>query len=220
MDTSNDPIVLDWSASETVKANNAQSLKRKQPEILGPGQTGHEAKNLTELSSNKRPHTGSDGSNMDDGEDEQPVIAERLAALQKALEEEEQRDQELQDSEPASEKHMSSDSVYQLLHQALQSADKQQLEKALRIRDADAIGKSCRELDSESIAALLVALTHRMATKPNRADHLSIWLNAILGNPHVTVEHLLPLQNLLKERLEIFPLLLELEGRLDQLAGT
>lgn len=237
VDTSNDPVVLQWSSEKTTPTS--ASLKRKQATILGPGQAGHEAKNLIEVSAsnNKRAckeaqsddseNDSDDDENMkeDDREEEEeeeaegPIIAERLALLHKALEEEEERDQKQQHNSTAdTEEAMTTESMYQLLHQALQSADKQQLEKALVVRDAEAIAATCRELDTESVSALLVALTHRLAAKPARADQWSMWLTAILShNPHVEVEHLLPLQNLLEERLEIFPLLLELEGRLEQL---
>lgn len=224
VDTTADPVVLQWTAKEQNKITNA-SLKRKQESaVLGPGQAGHESKTLTEASAStsKRSCFGSEGSVSDEEEDDGPTIAERLAHLQKSLEAEEDRGSSMSEGEEEDEDaKMTTESLYQLLHQALQSADKQQLEKALEVRDADTVAQSCRELGSESVAALLVALTHRLATKPTRADHLSIWLTAILRhNPHVAVEHLLPLQNLLQERLEIFPMLLELEGRLDQLAGS
>jgi hypothetical protein len=64
----------------------------------------------------------------------------------------------------------------------------------------------------------LTALTTRLASKPARAEHLCAWLTVILQSGKIrSAEHVQPLRNLIQERLEVFPALLKLDGRLSMM---
>jgi hypothetical protein len=84
------------------------------------------------------------------------------------------------------------------------------------------------ERNSNIISTLLAELTQRLATKPGRAEQLVPWIREVLLRFNTIRYHdifdtsdqdihaLHTLQNLLQERLEVFPALLQLEGRLQQ----
>jgi U3 small nucleolar RNA-associated protein 5 len=117
-------------------------------------------------------------------------------------------------------KHATTESLTQLLIQGLQSSDGSMLEQAFQVRDKDILRTTCRALSSDQVLVLFDALIQRLASKPNRAEQLVAWVSAILQSNQITnVQHLQPLQNLLSERLEVFPLLLQLEGRLENMIG-
>jgi hypothetical protein len=150
------------------------------------------------------------------------------------MEEEEEDDDEFDEDEMETEdverrkslldkfqpKKATTESLTALLQQALQSGDDALLEVALGVRDSAVLSETCRRLPGEHVPVLLAALTHRLACKPARAEHLCAWLTAVLQSGRVeSVEHLQPLQNLLQERLEVFPALLKLEGRLSMMGS-
>jgi Dip2/Utp12 Family len=244
---------------------SSNNTKKRPPEqqrsipssVLGPGQKGSEALYVSEataMTNHKRSKT------LEDTEQNEPTIAERLRLLQQALDAE---DDDADDSDDRSSnhhradqlvnvdrdigpssgsggsrktttssgtvvskdnkftvRHATTESLTQLVVQALQSSDGTMLEQAFQVRDPDVLRTTCQSLTSDQVTALLDAILQRLANKPNRAEQLVAWVTAILHSnqiPHV--QHLQPLQNLLSERLEVFPLLLQLEGRLESMVG-
>ena len=178
--------------------------------------------------------------------DHEPTIAERLRLLQQALDAEEEddddNDENAMDDNDNTElnadgdnttprrttknenkfvvKYATTESLTQLLIQALQSSDGTMLEQAFQVRDKNILRTTCQALTSDQVLVLLDALIQRLASKPSRAEQLVAWVSAILQSNQITnVQHLQPLQNLLSERLEVFPLLLQLEGRLENMIG-
>jgi Dip2/Utp12 Family len=228
-------VTISWEDTEkedTETTAASSSKKRKQTTVLGPGQAGGEARGVTEgVDSSKRGKViEDDDDEADEEEDDGPTIAERLAQLQQALDAEDSEDDDNRmatddddvgnNTDKFVPKQATTESLTQLLSQALQSVDNSMLEQALQVRDANILKETCRMLSADYLAALLAALTTRLASKPARAEHLVQWIAAVLqSNQIAETEHLLPLQNLLQERLEVFPMLLQLEGRLERMAN-
>ncbi|GKY99881.1 hypothetical protein MPSEU_000941700 [Mayamaea pseudoterrestris] len=226
---------LEWKSDLDASANDettkSGSKRKPQPSILGPGQKGGEARGVSDIAAKKfKLDENNDGMDVDangaeDNDDDGPTVAERLALLQQALDDEsadeEAYDNDGKDGKPAFDsKRATTESLSQLLQQALQSGDDPMLELALLVRDKQVIEESCLALSSEQAAMLLAALTTRLAMKPGRADHMCTWLSTLLlTNKVKSLAHLQPLQNLLEERVEIFPSLLKLDGRLSMMAS-
>ena len=219
-----------------------ESTKKRQPAlttVLGPGQAGGEARHVTEANDDPHPQRTKRSSDDDDAADDrdhnEPTIAERLRLLQQALDaEDDDEDALVNDNDTTVNndlvvhrnddkfvvKHATTESLTQLLTQALQSSDGTMLEQAFQVRDKDILRTTCRALSSDQVLALFDALIQRLASRPSRAELLVAWVSAILQSNQITnVQHLQPLQNLLSERLEVFPLLLQLEGRLENMIG-
>ena len=93
------------------------------------------------------------------------------------------------------------------------------LELALSVRDKRVIENSLTELEIDEAALLLNKLTARLAKKPNRAVQLVVWVQFLLQSGKIrSSKPLIPLKNLLQERVDSFPQMLQLEGRLSMLA--
>lgn len=182
-----------------------------------------------------------DDDDNDDGDDETKhvSIAERLQQMTDALdaEEEDEDDAENDDEDldegsdvEGSEKKSSriafkakgatTESLKEILTQALQSSDDSMLELALTVRDVKIIATSLRELDDGLLVTLLGKLTARLASTPLRAESLSVWISHCLKYGSYQPEHLAALRNLLYERIESFSDLLRLEGRLSMMVAT
>jgi hypothetical protein len=227
------------SAKRKLAAAETNSLT-----VLGPAQAGGEARSLTEgppatkKSRGNATATGDDdnGNDMDiaDNDDEGATIAERLERLQQALDEEDDDDDDDDDDDEETVKALqkkaarpdfipkkaTTESLTQLLEQALQSADDSMLELALEVRDPAVLRETCRELAAEYLQLLLTALTVRLAGKPARAEQLCAWLTAVLVSGKIrAVENVQPLRNLIQERLEVFPALMKLDGRLSMMSS-
>ena len=123
-------------------------------------------------------------------------------------------------------KKATTESLVELLTQALKSNDDTLLELALSVRDTKVIKRTLQELQPPSLlTALLGKLTTRLASSPMRAQALVIWLSPCLKQGHIlqndgTVlprNHINALRNLLHERMESFQDLLRLEGRLSMM---
>jgi len=233
-DTTVDKLTVSWNnESKQQDENSSKKNKRSAATILGPGQTGGEARGVTDASSqnnnnNKRSRVleNDDGEDEDDDDEDGPTLAERLQQLQQAMDDENGDDDDDNNDMQEDDKddkfvpqQATTESLTQVLQQALQSGDSPMLELALQVRDPILIRESCRQLLSDvHVPLLLQALTTRLSRKPARAEHLCRWLTALLRFGGMTdstnAEHLQPLQNLLQERLEVFPMLLQLEGRL------
>eukprot|EP00977_Amphora_coffeiformis_P000011 scaffold5_cov169-Amphora_coffeaeformis.AAC.11 len=165
-------------------------------------------------------------------DDEGPSIAERLANLRDAIEGDGDDDGDDDDEEEDETSHKSGDkkkkkltsvnlkkitteSLTELLEQALQSTDKSMLEQVLPTNDDQKVEATCERLSDEHLLLLLQELTARLASTPGRASQLCVWFKAVLKTGRIrSMEHLQPLYNILEERLAIFPALLKLEGRL------
>lgn len=217
------------SSSNSSAANDNKNKKRSI--VVGPAQAGTEARQVSDIMASKKPkldRPDGDGENIDEDEDvteRQPTIAQRLEQLQRSLDEESVRSDTSDDEKVRASyfqpRKATTESLSQLLQQALQARDDSMLELAFSVKDAGIIDATCRSLSDDMLAVLLTALTSRLASKPNRAEYLcKTWLTAVLRTGRVrSISHLQPLRNLVQERLEIFPALLQLQGKLCML-GT
>jgi Dip2/Utp12 Family len=224
-----EPVQAEAKVNPTTLVSEAptpSSRKRKEPPtVLGPGQAGGEAP-LTE--DPPRSHTASTKDDRDEGEKPNvPTVGERLRLLRQALEEESDEDEAPRENVESEEqktsfvaRHATTESLTQLVAQALQSSDGSMLEQALQVRDPNVLRTTCKSLTAEQVMTLWDAILQRLAQKPNRAEQLVAWVTALLQSNHIIqVQHLQPLQNLLAERLEVFPQLIQLEGRLESMVG-
>ena len=194
------------------------STKRNEPAstttTLGPGQAGGEALQASDRPTKKAKSTAAS---------EDISIAERLQQLAQDMErDDEEEDEEVaqKPSQSFSSKKATTESLVNILSQALSSGDDPMLELSLGVRDKRVIALSLKELDANLVSLLLTKVTSRLSHKPNRASELCVWISLILesGKIHET-QQLRPLRNLLQERVESFPHLLQLEGRLSILAA-
>ena len=175
-------------------------------------------------------------------------IAERLEALQKAFDEEEYKDlldddvddsddddddkarkKKLRDDKAVAEsvqftpKRATTESLVELLTQALNSNNDALLELALHVRDTTVITKTLSELQPQTLlVTLLGKLTTRLASSPLRAQQLVLWLSPCLKQGHIqrnlfNSKQVASLRNLLHERMESFQDLVQLEGRLSMM---
>lgn len=180
-------------------------------------------------------------------DDDGVTIAERLRLLQEAMDhpededEDENKEEEEEDDDDdgqaestdlttttTNNKGVTTQSLSQLLEQALKGGDDTLLELALSSPTSDErlIEESVQSLSDASMAQLLTALTSRLATKPNRADALIPWFTALLecsrdgsGGGVRSMRQWQALQNLLQERTSVFADLLQLDGRLSMMGG-
>jgi hypothetical protein len=193
------------------------STKRTEPAstttTLGPGQAGGEALQASDRPTKKAKTTPAT---------EDISIAERLQQLAQEMDRDDE-DEELaqKPSESSfSSKKATTESLVNILSQALSSGDDAMLELSLGVRDKRVIALSLKELDANLVSLLLTKVTSRLSHRPNRASELCVWISLLLesGKIHET-QQLRPLRNLLQERVESFPHLLQLEGRLSILAA-
>jgi len=175
------------------------------------------------------------------------TIAERLRSLQKAMghpdDDDEDEDEDDDDHDVDDDQEETTDliptatnnkgvvttqSLSQLLEQALKGGDDTLLELALSSPTSDErlIEESVQSLSDASMAQLLMALTSRLATKPSRAEALIPWFTALLecsrdgsGGGIRSMRQWQALQNLLQERTSVFADLLQLDGRLSMMGG-
>lgn len=198
----------------------------------GPA-TKKQKKQETEDTEMKDADEEEDGEEATEKDDQGPSIAERLANLRNAIDDEDDDDDEGDDegdedeTSHASEgkkknklpsvnlKKITTESLTELLEQALQSSDKSMLEQVLPTSDDRKLQATCERLSDEHLLVLLRELTARLASTPGRAPQLCAWFKAVLKTGRIrSIEHLQPLSNILEERLAVFPALLKLEGRL------
>ncbi len=205
-------------------AEKAPKRKTAEPMVLGPGQAGVETAPPT-----KKPKVVKQGVGNDDQEDDEEApstqditIAERLQQLTNALDDDDD-DDDMEDDEgdaitsskPSFKPHRATtESLKELLSQALQSSDDSLIELALAVTDVKVISTTLKEIGAAHIVTLLSKLTTRLAANPLRAEGLALWLSHCLRQGKFQPHHLAPLRNLLYERTESFSDLLRLEGRL------
>jgi hypothetical protein len=219
---------LSWMTDED---KNPLPSKRSanQANILGPAHMGGEARGASEGHAKKAKYDEMEVDDEDEYDEDSPTIADRLEQLQKALNEEsDDEDNDEDETKKGADgneasfvaKKATTESLTQLLRQALLSGDEQMLELAIHVHDKKVVEETCSQLSRDEAGLLLTALTTRLALKPGRADHLCSWLSMLLQTGKVkNINHLQPLQNLLQERVEVFPLLLKLDGRLSMMGS-
>jgi len=168
----------------------------------------------------------------DDGNDEAKnlSIAERLQMLTDALDEGANDEENSNDDTGVLEADTATtgktkfkplkattESLKELLTQALQSSDDSLLELALSVHDVKIIATTINEMNEDLLVILLGKLTSRLASSPLRAEALSVWISHCLKRGSFDSEHLAVLRNMLYERIESFSDLLRLEGRLSMM---
>lgn len=220
-------VTVEWlerEEADKLDTNDASAgSKRKLSKnvgTLGPAMAGGEAMVSDIMQPNKRSRVVEDDTDdaVEEIEDTGPSIEERLKQLRQAMMDEESEDE--REGKPVSfaPKKATTQSLKELLSQALQSSDDGMLELALAVVDTRIVTETCQQIDPELLPPLLNALTTRLGQKPTRAVQLCSWIRAVLLTGRIdSVAHLQPLRNLVQERVEALPALLKLEGRLSMI---
>lgn len=234
--------MLDQEQISKENNNTTNTKKRNASEIkvLGPGQAGSEnTASVKKLKANNNhddvmdasDHDEDDGNNSDnDDATKNLTIAERLQMLTDALDEEE-NDEEIGNGHEGVKaaiaaavgktkfkpQKATTESLKELLTQALQSSDDSLLELALSVHDVKIIATSIKEMHEDLLVILLGKLTSRLASSPLRAEVLAVWISNCLKRGSFDSDHLAVLRNMLYERIESFSDLLRLEGRLSMM---
>ena len=220
------------NSKTTIDAANTKKRNASSIQVLGPGQAGSENKDsVKKLKANQQDDEMSvDGDKDADVDDKNLTIAERLQMLTDALDDEEE-DEENENGDAGvtaaiaaavgktrfKPQKATTESLNELLTQALQSSDDSLLELALSVHDVKIIAMSIKEMDEDLLVILLGKLTSRLASSPLRAEVLSVWISNCLKRGSFDSDHLAVLRNMLYERIESFSDLLRLEGRLSMM---
>jgi len=205
------------------KKRNAESIT-----VLGPGQAGRENAGVSERIAPKKKAKSSDYDMAVAGSQGQAIgtsIADRLKQLSEVNmdtydEVGEGGQSPVERKKPMTRKDFvakraTTESLTQLLTQALRGSDDGLLELALAVKDKKVMRQTMKRLDSYCVDILLTKLTYRLASKPQRAEELAAWLSLVLESGRVKqMGQLQPLKNLLQDRIDALPLLLQLQGRL------
>ena len=222
---------LGQADEDTSDNTSSKTGKRKSNQagasILGPGQAGLEAsqkkaKKLTEVA-----EMDVDMEGDEDEEGEGGVsIADRLKMLSESLVDgdDDESDDEQTETSPAAPsfkpRKATTESLKEFLTQALESDDDSLIELALAVRDTKVIAQTLKEINPELVVLLLGKLAARLASTPLRAESLAMWISHCLRSGVVDASRpqayhaLASLRNLMQERVESFPDLLKLQGRL------
>lgn len=225
---SDETFIVNWEEGKSMDVDEIMAEEKRKGAVLGPGQAGGDARQIKEVSAKRQKLEEDEG---DDEDEDGPTIAERLEQLQKALDEEDDGSEKENDiiegmdedggdfASSFQPKKATTESLSQLLQQALQSGDDGLLELALSVKDAKVIETTCGTMASDLLSVLLTALTSRLALKPSRAEYLcTTWLSILLRTGRIrSPEQLQTLRNIVQERVEVFPELLQLEGKLSLL---
>jgi U3 small nucleolar RNA-associated protein 5 len=222
-----DKLILPMNDAQDEDDKDDEPVARKRPatsitQTLGPGQAGQESLKVTDQLS-KKAKSNAEETDDDDDDDDNPTIAQRLDQLQQLLQQEDMEDEpteEALESSTFQPKKATTESLSHLLQQALASLDDAMLELALTVRDNKVRQESIEALSNDEATLFLNQLTSRLAKKPNRASALVPWIQSLLLSGKITTSApLIPLRNLVQERVEVFPQLLQLEGRLSLLSN-
>jgi hypothetical protein len=235
---------LDEEQDKKGKTTSTPSKKRNASEIkiLGPGQAGTDILgSVKKLRANAGDDDDDDDDEMEDAVDNDEegdendetknlTIGERLQMLTDALDDEENEEEDNNDDQNVTAaiaaavgktkfkpQKATTESLKELLTQALQSSDDSLLELALSVHDTKIIAMTIKEMHEDLLVILLGKLTSRLASSPLRAESLSIWISHCLKRGSFDSEHLAVLRNMLFERIESFSDLLRLEGRLSMM---
>jgi len=178
---------------------------------LGAGQAGQESLTVTDRPVKRsKPTKG-------EVEEEDPSIAQRLKQLQQQIKQEDEANDNKSEKKKGKRNKTvaTTESVSHLLHQALKSSDHSMLELALKVKDAKVRSTSIDDLTSSEATHFLNLLTSKLSRKPHTAFQYLPWVTDLLASGLITTnEPIEPLQNMIKERTEVFPQLLQLDGRL------
>jgi hypothetical protein len=224
-------------SNEKNEATNTNKRKPSESKVLGPGQAGHESlasvkkmKLSTENNDDDDDDDDENSSDIDEDDAKNVTIAERLQMLTDALDEEENEDNDDDDDKRVAfaiagaagktkfkPLTATTESLKELLTQALQSSDDSLLELALSVHDVGIIATTIKQMNEDLLVILLGKLTSRLASSPLRAESLSVWISHCLKRGSFDSEHLAVLRNMLFERIESFSDLLRLEGRLSMM---
>ncbi len=222
------------SSKGSMDAANTKKRNASSIQVLGPGQAGNDnSASIKKLKADQQDDemSVSDGE-QDTGDDKNLTIAERLQMLTDALDEEEDGDEDSDEDDDDGvtaaiaaavgktrfkPQKATTESLKELLTQALQSSDDSLLELALSVHDVKIIATSIKEMDEDLLVILLGKLTSRLASSPLRAEVLSVWISNCLKRGSFDSDHLAVLRNMLYERIESFSDLLRLEGRLSMM---
>jgi hypothetical protein len=203
-------VVVQTREEETPTTTTTKRSLVDSTTTLGPGQAGAEAMQVDDCVIKKAKTTP---------KDQDISIQERLQQLAREFQEEEEDEEAPLVLVPI--KAATTESLSNLLEQSLQSGDDTMLELSLTCRDKQIIQRSLEQLEPNLVSTLLTKLTTRLASKPNRAGDLALWIQLILTCGKIRhVEQLRPLRNLLHERVTSFPHLLKLQGRLSVLQAS
>ena len=224
-------IELYWAADDseepTVTTKEVPSNKKRNSEsILGPGQAGHEIAAVSERTPKKAKQL--DMVLVDTVTSEGSILGTSIADRLKQLVDVDDIIEDDDGGQSSVEKfktpitrkdfvakRATTEALAEILSQALRGGDDGLLELALSVRDRNVLRQTMRGLDSYCIDILLAKLTTRLASKPQRAEELAFWLSCVLESGRVQqMGQLQPLKNLLQDRIDAFPHLLRLEGRL------
>ena len=194
-------------SNEDTQESTSYLKKRKATNfVLGPGEDGGEALRVTDQKTKKT--KGDDdledhnGFNLEESEDQEQTIAQRLALLSSELERDTEDDEddhirneiiiECNNSQTKfNSKKATSESLVTLLRQALTSNDDSQLEVAFQVSDKKVIENSILALAADApdgeegtrsdvIVTLLSKLVTRLSRKPARAQALAFWVRNVL----------------------------------------
>ena len=150
--------------------------------------------------------------------DNQLTIGERLKALAAAVEEED----EGRSGKEGESEVPTSESLAVVLTQALQSSDRRLLEHCLQFQGEATINATVRKLPAPQVLPLLNAIIGKLEKRHGRVTELCSWITAILTNhtsyilsvANVT-DKLGALHEIMEERVQVLPSLLQVAGRLD-----
>ena len=229
---------LDQPHVSTKDKNDGKTTTKRKPsdsKVLGPGQAGSEPIGSRKKIKLSTENMNDDEENNCNNNDTNATIAERLKMLTDALNKETDDiddDDDDGDVKPKDDittivgvasdtkfkpHKANTESLKELLTQALQSSDDSLLELALSVHDVKIIATTIKEMNEDLLVILLGKLTSRLATSPLRAEALSVWISHCLKQGSFDSEHLAVLRNMLYERIESFSDLLRLEGRLSMM---
>ena len=220
-------IELYWTAHESEVPTSVPSNKKRNSEsILGPGQAGRESTAVSERTPKKAKQLDMDMVDKVTAEYSTLGVSiedrlKQLAEVNDIVEDEDRGQSGVEKFEtPITRKDFvakraTTEALTEILSQALRGGDDGLLELALSVRDRNILQQTMKCLDSYCIDILLAKLTTRLASKPQRAEELAFWLSCVLESGRVQqMGQLHPLKNLLQDRINAFPHLLRLEGRL------
>jgi hypothetical protein len=219
-------------ASKRLKSSNSDPSYS----VLGPAQTGGDARRVQDSAA-----AGAQKQDVGDAsppakrarttEEPEETVGARLARLRAQLIAEEEEEEEKTTAASAADadeetpgaaaatgfqpKKATTESLSQLLQQAL--CDDSMLELCLAVTSPSVIKESVSRLNHADVSKLVALITSRLAHRPARADTLCSWLQALLHTRKASLDVLQPLNNLITERVEVLPALLQLEGRLSLL---
>lgn len=185
-----------------------------------------------------------DDDDDNDYDDETPTVGERLKWLQDALDVSDDDDDDDENKNQKEETELRSnnnkslttykkndkittESLTILLQQAIQSNDHSTLELALSVNDMNIINQTLYNMNMNDIIILIVQITNRIASKPKRMEQLLKWIQSILStvmmmsnndDTNINIETILhPLRNLLLERVEVYPDLIQLQNKIQSI---